>query len=194
MPTVGNIADTLYINRPNKGIRSDALFNLLCLANVHFFSKVLVSEYTGGVILGAVLERTSLSVTSLYVDKVKDHALKYFGYSKKDNSRITNCLLENINEEFDSMIIAAKDDLYEKTMQLLPKLKGSGAFALFSQDISEAAKIYDAVMAQGNVANVGLEEIWTREYQVLPERTHPDVRSRIGTSAGYIVSGIKLIN
>lgn len=193
-PTCGNIADTLYLNRPQKGIRSDALFNLLGLSNIHYFSKVLISEYTGGVVLGSVLERTSLSVTSLYTDGIKDHALKYFGHSKKANPRMVNSKIEEVIDQFDSLIITTKDGLLELLQQTLPKLKGSGAFAAYQQDIVDAARSYEWIMSQGLAANVSFEEIWTREFQVLPERTHPDVKNRIGTSAGYIVSGIKLDN
>ena len=182
------------MHRPPKGIRSDALYNLLCLSNVHYFSKVLISENTGGVIAGSVLERTSMSVTSLYTEKIKDPVLKYFGLTRRNNTRLTNCKIEEVNEDFDSLIIATKEGLKELFELTLPKLRGSGAFAAYQQDIADAARAYEWLMTQGIAANVSFEEIWSREFQVLPERTHPDVKGRIGSSAGYIVSGIKLEN
>ena len=159
---------------------------------MHYYSKVLISEYTGGVILGAVLEKTSYSVTSIYTDKIRDHAIKYCGYSKRGNTRINYHLISEVTGEYDSLIIAAKDELLDLITQVWPKLKGSGTFAAYEQDIVEAGKSYEAIIAKGIAANVMMEEIWTREFQVLPGRTHPDVRTRIGTSGGYIISGIKL--
>jgi tRNA (adenine-N(1)-)-methyltransferase non-catalytic subunit len=192
--TAGNIADTLYINKPARGIKSDALFNILTLANIHYFSKVLVSDYTGGVILGSVLERTSLPVTSIYTDKVKDHALKYFGIAKKSTPQLEYRQIDSVTDFYDSMILAEKSGSLVAFQQMLSKLKGSGTFIMYSQDIVAAGETYDWIMSQGVAANVIFEEIWTREFQVLPQRTHPDMKLRTGTSGGYLVSGIKLQN
>ena len=192
-PNAGNIADTLYINRPHRGIRSDALFNLLSLSNIHYYTKALIKDDTGGVVLGSVLERTSCPLTCIYKEKFKDHALKYFGYQKKGNSRIQYSLIEDVTEEYDSLLIVSKDNFLETLMQCFPKLKGSGAFAGYYQDILEISNAYEWLLSSGSASNILLEEIWSRDYQVLPERTHPDVKTRIGTSGGYLLSGIKHI-
>jgi len=189
-PTAGNIADTLYFNRPQKGIKSDALYSLIGLGNVHFFAKVAVNDSTGGVILGAVHERTSLPVTCVYTDKVKDHALKYYGIRKFGNERLVYKEVGTLDEEFDSIIVSCKElGTFQKMFE---KLRGSGTFVAFNQDILVGARINEWIMAQGLGANVVFEELWSREYQVLPQRTHPDMVSRNGTSAGYIISGIKI--
>ncbi|OMJ90735.1 hypothetical protein SteCoe_6812 [Stentor coeruleus] len=192
--TAGNIADTLYINKPTRGIKSDALFNILTLANIHYFSKVLVNDFTGGVILGSVLERSSLPVTNIYTDKFKDHALKYFGIAKKTTPQLEYRQIDSITDFYDSMILAEKSGILETFQKMLSKLKGSGTFVMYSQDIVSAGEIYDWIMTEGVAANVIFEEIWTREFQVLPQRTHPDMKLRTGTSGGYLVSGIKLHN
>lgn len=190
--TAGNIADTLYLNRPQKGIKADALYNLLGLANVHYFAKVAVSDSTGGVILGAVMERTSLPVTCVYTENPKDHALKYFGLRKHGNDQLISKELSALDEDFDSIIVSSKNP--ETFQKMFTNLKPSGTFATYSQDILLSGKIYDWLMSANLAANVVFEEMWSREYQVLPQRTHPDMTSRIGTSGGYIVSGIKLLN
>lgn len=190
--TAGNIADTLYISRPQKGIKADALYSLLGLANVHYFAKVAVNDSTGGVVLGAVMERTSLPVTCVYTETIKEHALKYFGFRKHGNDQLISKELSTLDEEFDSIIVCSKD--LETFQKIFNHLKPSGTFAAFNQDILTCAKIYDWIMSTSLAANVVFEEMWSREYQVLPQRTHPDMNSRIGTSGGYIVSGIKLLN
>jgi tRNA (adenine58-N1)-methyltransferase non-catalytic subunit len=190
-PTAGGIADVLYANRPQKSIRSDALFNVLALSNVHYFAKVLLQDHTGGVILGAVLERTSVPVTVIMNEKVKDHALKYFNIRTRNNEQIVYKPIADIDEEFDSMIIAAKSGLAELFKLAFGKLRPAGTFVAYQQDVVDAAKTYDWIMSEGIAANVVIEEIWSREFQVLAERTHPDMKDRIGTSGGYLVSGVK---
>jgi tRNA (adenine58-N1)-methyltransferase non-catalytic subunit len=138
------------------------------------------------------LQRTSISVTSLYEDKIKDHALKYFGYSNKKNDRVVNLVASEVTEVFDSLVITGKDGIFDLVLKLWPYLKGSGAFVAYHQDLVEAAKTYEWIMTHFNTANVIFEEIWSRNFQVLPQRTHPDVQTRVGSSGGYLISAIKL--
>ncbi len=44
----------------------------------------------------------------------------------------------------------------------------------------------------GDAVNIRVTETWLREYQVLPERTHPHVN--MSGTGGYILTGIKVWN
>lgn len=190
--TCGNIADTLYQLKPQKSLKSEALFNMLTLANIHYFSKVILNDHTGGVLIGSVLERTSQPLTCVYSEKVKDHALKYFGIRKKPNDMLNYLTIDCVEEEFDSLIFTGKD--LEQFKLMMAKLKGAGAFVAYFQDVVLAAEVCDWLMKENNSVNIMFEEIWSREFQVLPQRTHPDMKLRTGTSAGYLVSGVKVLN
>jgi hypothetical protein len=77
---------------------------------------------------------------------------------------------------------------------MIAKLKGSGTFVAYFQDVLIAGEVCDWLLKENCAVNVVFEEIWGREFQVLPQRTHPDMKLRTGTSAGYLVSGIKVLN
>lgn len=61
---------------------------------------------------------------------------------------------------------------------------------MFSQYIQFLAELKDYLMANKKAINIRIEELWTREYQVLPLRTHPHM-SMHGAS-GFVLSAIKV--
>jgi len=52
------------------------------------------------------------------------------------------------------------------------------------------AELKDWLLSQKAAVNIRIEELWMREYQVLPMRTHPEM-SMDGTS-GFVLSAIKI--
>lgn len=192
-PTAGNLADTQYMHRAQKSIRSDALYNLLSLGNVHSDCRVLVFDDIGGILLGTVLERTTGIVYSVRHDNYRDHTLKFFGF-KVNSERISHITQETSAGEFDSLIISAQTPVKEIIQQYYPLLRPSATIAAYTQDLVSAAMAYEFLIKENLAINVAFEEIWSRDFQVLPERTHPNMSSRIGSSGGFIVSGIKIIN
>lgn len=52
------------------------------------------------------------------------------------------------------------------------------------------AQVYHQLLEEGVALNLDLNDIWMREYQILPQRTHPLMR--MNASSGYILSGIKV--
>ncbi|CAG9330391.1 unnamed protein product [Blepharisma stoltei] len=191
--TPGNIADTQYSQKPSKSIRSDALHNLLALGNIHSDCAVLVYDDIGGILLGSVLEKTTGTVSVVRHAHYRDHNLKYFGI-KVNSERISHVLPENPAGTYDSLIVASQEPLKEILEKYLPLLRPSGTISTYSQDLMQVAIVYEWLIKETLAVNVCLEEIWTREFQVLPERTHPNMNSRQGSSGGYIVSGNKVIS
>mmetsp|Transcript_85866 Transcript_85866/g.229751 ORF Transcript_85866/g.229751 Transcript_85866/m.229751 type:complete len:436 (-) Transcript_85866:65-1372(-) len=41
--------------------------------------------------------------------------------------------------------------------------------------------------------NIRLEEFWLREYQVLPQRTHPMMNAQTNLVSGFLLSGVKIV-
>jgi len=181
--SLANVADTLHEHKPLKYMRSEALMNLLCLGNVHSHLEVGVAEDTGGLVLGGVLSRTTSQVVSL--GSSGTHALKYLGF-KENSARIQKDL-----QDLDSLIVASKQ-LKQTIENHIDKLKAGGTLAAFSHDMVEAALVFDWLLNLGSVINVAFEEVWVRDLQVLPDRTHPVLSHRNGTSGGYLVSGVKV--
>ena len=58
---------------------------------------------------------------------------------------------------------------------------------LFQKPLAEC---HEYLLQQGLAVNVELMELWMREYQVLPARTHPLMN--MDASSGYLLSGTKV--
>ena len=64
----------------------------------------------------------------------------------------------------------------------------SGQFTVYSQYKEPLLDAYMTIKESGSAINVNLSETWLRNYQVLPERTHPHVLMSGG--GGYLLTGI----
>lgn len=104
-----------------------------------------------------------------------------------------------------SLIIATTYNPLTLLTALLPYLMPSGTFSMHHSHIEPLAATYDYIKfklgserdAQHPLYNTGcinveLIDCWMREYQVLPNRTHPDVNRTGGM--GYILTGTKVVN
>jgi tRNA (adenine-N(1)-)-methyltransferase non-catalytic subunit len=69
-------------------------------------------------------------------------------------------------------------------------LQSSATMCVFSPYVQPLAELQEMLIHQKMAANVKIEELWTREHQVLPMRTHPNM-SMHGAS-GFILSAIKV--
>jgi tRNA (adenine-N(1)-)-methyltransferase non-catalytic subunit len=98
---------------------------------------------------------------------------------------------EWVNERpCDSLIIAARYDPTETLLGLLPYLAPSCPFVVYSEFIEPLAECFREVQKQDLAINLRLSDTWTREYQVLPGRTHPNMN--MSQSGGFILTGTKL--
>eukprot|EP01117_Protostelium_nocturnum_P013226 TRINITY_DN4923_c0_g1_i1.p1 TRINITY_DN4923_c0_g1~~TRINITY_DN4923_c0_g1_i1.p1 ORF type:complete len:495 (-),score=194.48 TRINITY_DN4923_c0_g1_i1:35-1519(-) len=91
----------------------------------------------------------------------------------------------------DSLIIATKHDPESLLFNLWSFLSPSSQFVVYSQFIQPLAEIYDKLMKRGMAVQLDLIEVWSRDYQVLPQRTHPTMK--MTAASGYLLSGIKVI-
>ena len=89
------------------------------------------------------------------------------------------------------MIIATKYDPEAVLTTMLPLLRIGGYFAIYYPTSEPLTKPFWNLKQNANFVNIQLSEVWFREYQVLPERTHPTMQ--MSGSGGYILSGIKVL-
>jgi tRNA (adenine-N(1)-)-methyltransferase non-catalytic subunit len=93
----------------------------------------------------------------------------------------------------DSMLIATNSmDHHELFTQFWPLLQPSGTFAIYSSFREPLQLIYSQLRTDKTAVLLQLSETWMREFQVLPHRTHPHMKT--SSASGYILSGIKVIN
>lgn len=90
----------------------------------------------------------------------------------------------------DALIIASKYDPTSTLLQMLPFLAPSCPFVLYCEFIEPLTECFRELQRLQLAINLRLSDTWTREYQVLPGRTHPNMN--MSQSGGFILTGIKL--
>eukprot|EP01112_Ceratiomyxa_fruticulosa_P020492 TRINITY_DN698_c0_g3_i2.p1 TRINITY_DN698_c0_g3~~TRINITY_DN698_c0_g3_i2.p1 ORF type:complete len:495 (-),score=118.58 TRINITY_DN698_c0_g3_i2:42-1526(-) len=102
-----------------------------------------------------------------------------------------NDITEMLKSGVDSLIVVAPQytptSLFE---HVFPLLRPSGVFVVFSPSIQPLVDLHESL--RGKAVNTNLSEIWFREYQVLPLRTHPTMS--MDGSSGFILTGTRVIN
>ncbi|XP_049534639.1 tRNA (adenine(58)-N(1))-methyltransferase non-catalytic subunit TRM6 [Anopheles darlingi] len=92
-----------------------------------------------------------------------------------------------MREKFDSLVIVAKEHPYSILKALLPFLKPSRPVVLFSTTREILTECYVDLKADSSVTYLRITSNWLRQYQILPNRTHPDVT--MSGSSGYLLTG-----
>ncbi|XP_019947189.2 tRNA (adenine(58)-N(1))-methyltransferase non-catalytic subunit TRM6 [Paralichthys olivaceus] len=94
-------------------------------------------------------------------------------------------LLEGRNA--DGLIIASRFHPCPLLMSLLKFLSPSRPFVVYSQYKEPLIECYTKLREQGGTVSLRLTDTWLRHYQVLPNRTHPQLLMSGG--GGYLLSG-----
>jgi len=92
----------------------------------------------------------------------------------------------------DGLIIACKQNPTNILLALVKYLSFSRPFVVYSMYKEPLLEAYTAIKDTGKAVMVQLTESWLRNYQVLPERSHPEVLMSGG--GGYLLSGIFVDN
>ena len=91
-----------------------------------------------------------------------------------------------------SLVIVSKFEPSSVFDALFPYLLPSRPFVIFSHYLQPLVELCSRLYREGTAVNLDLNETWMREYQVLPDRTHPMMR--MDNESGFILSGIKVVN
>ena len=94
-----------------------------------------------------------------------------------------------LSEGVDSLVLATRFDCVDLLSLTLPYLRPGGCFVVHSPVAAPLQALHRTLRVQGQAVKVELSESFFREYQVLPNRTHPHVN--MSYAAGYLLTGIK---
>jgi tRNA (adenine-N(1)-)-methyltransferase non-catalytic subunit len=90
----------------------------------------------------------------------------------------------------DSIVIVCRYDPTETLLKMLPFLAPSCPFVVFCEFLEPLVECFQEIQRQGLAINLKLSDTWTREYQMLPGRTHPNMN--MSQNGGFLLVGIKL--
>ncbi len=99
-------------------------------------------------------------------------------------------LLKDPDKKCDSLILACNYDPKATLLKLLPYLETSCPFVVFSEYLEPLLECFQELQNQKLAINIRLSDTWMREYQVLPNRTHPNMN--MSQNGGFILTGVKL--
>jgi tRNA (adenine-N(1)-)-methyltransferase non-catalytic subunit len=94
------------------------------------------------------------------------------------------------SRQCDSLVIATRYEPTETLLKMLPYLSASCPFVIYSEFIEPLTECFRELQNKSLAINLRLSDTWTREYQVLPDRTHPNMN--MSQSGGFLLTGIKL--
>ncbi|NXG51202.1 TRM6 methyltransferase, partial [Psilopogon haemacephalus] len=101
----------------------------------------------------------------------------------------TAALLRERNS--DGLIVASKFHPTPLLLSLLEFVAPSRPFVVYCQYKEPLLECYTRLRERGGVVNLKLSETWLRNYQVLPDRSHPKLTMSGG--GGYLLSGITVV-
>ncbi|XP_046967529.1 tRNA (adenine(58)-N(1))-methyltransferase non-catalytic subunit TRM6 isoform X2 [Vanessa cardui] len=100
-----------------------------------------------------------------------------------DNIRASEILTQKV----DSLVIACKEDPQNIFMELMNFVKPGRPFVIYYSVAEPLQNLYMSLKSLSTVAALRLTNNWMRNYQILPDRTHPEVM--MNGSSGFLLSG-----
>ncbi|XP_058449879.1 tRNA (adenine(58)-N(1))-methyltransferase non-catalytic subunit TRM6 [Malaya genurostris] len=94
---------------------------------------------------------------------------------------------EIMREKFDSLVVIAKEHPYNIIKSLLPFVKSGRPVVVFSTTKEILLECFMELKVSANVTFLRVTSNWMREYQILPNRTHPNVV--MSGNSGYLLTG-----
>jgi tRNA (adenine-N(1)-)-methyltransferase non-catalytic subunit len=110
-------------------------------------------------------------------------------YSKKVIS--TSEALSQSNGTVDSVIVASKFHPMDIIPVIFPLLRSAGQLVVFSETIEPLVSLMDSLKKEDKVCMPELGELWTRDHQVLSNRTHPLMM--MNATGGYMFTATKVL-
>lgn len=189
---------------------------ILNFADISAGKHVIVADHSMGLLTAAIGIRVSESgwIYQLQSQGVSKKILSYFEGEYRLSSRITDVSLNEVYSTADSkgtpptahsfvgLICGSKlrprepstlrsylDQMHKLAVRtLLP----GGTLVLCSSHISELQELHANLCRSSDWTAVRLETYFTREYQILPGRTHPYMSSTVSLNRGLILLASKV--
>ncbi len=99
-------------------------------------------------------------------------------------------LLEDESKQCNSLILACEYDPTHTLLTLLPYLEASCPFVVFYEYMEPLIECFRVIQEKKLAINLRITDTWMREYQILPNRTHPNMN--MSQNGGFILTGLKL--
>lgn len=96
-------------------------------------------------------------------------------------------VLSVLRDGVDCLLIASKYDALDVLQRCMPVMRPSSSFAIYNGSCEPLMPVHAALRQSGRCVQVSLAESHMREWQVLPNRTHPHVN--MSANSGFILSG-----
>lgn len=97
---------------------------------------------------------------------------------------------EMMREQLDALVVVAKEHPISILNALLPFVKPSRPVVVFSTSREILLETFAELKGTGKVTGLRLTTNWLRMYQVLPNRTHPDVN--MSGHGGFLLCGFTI--
>lgn len=135
------------------------------------------------------LSKSDASNTELGKRKHED-STKIGGKMRKKDENSQRALEILENKKVDGLVIVGKEHPSSIFKKLIKYLDISRPFVVYCSVREPLQELYCELKQRSDIIAVRLTESWLRDYQVLPDRTHPDIR--ISGSGGFLLSGISV--
>ena len=137
-------------------------------------------------------DHTAEYVAGMKTDKEKEDFLakrsaRFARKLTRDTAKENRKLLHS---QSDSLIIVSHYDPLPTLQKMLPFLASSCPFVVFSEHLEPLVDCLHALKQDNIAINMRLSDTWMREYQILPDRSHPNMS--MSQTGGFILTGIKL--
>ena len=138
-----------------------------------------------------LLPHTLEFLRSKSVPDVRDFLLKRSSrYIRKLTRPSLAETLSWLDAKSDSLIIATSFHPLTVLTELLPFLASSCPFVVYCEHLEPLSECFSYLKKSGAAVKLQLSESWLRDYQVLPNCTHPTMT--MSASGGYLLTGIKV--
>ncbi|KAF2077639.1 hypothetical protein CYY_001026 [Polysphondylium violaceum] len=124
---------------------------------------------------------TTTTTTTAVVESIKTN--------NNRNDTSTENIVRMVKEGVWSLVIVTHYSPLNILLACLPHLNNSGNFVVFCQYSQPLVECHQFLHENFLAVNLQITEIWMREQQVLPKRTHPMMG--MDGASGYLLSGIK---
>ena len=111
-------------------------------------------------------------------------------FARKLTRETTTEARQNLKRLSDSLVIVSKYDPLPTLMKMLPYLASACPFVVFCEHMEPLVECLHALKRDDIAINMRLSDTWMREYQILPNRTHPNMS--MSQAGGFILTGTKL--
>lgn len=184
-PRAATIAEAYFARAGGQRLRPDTLAQMLARANARAGARVVAIDGTQGILIGALLERCA-SVLVPFVDRPPTFsALRHFNFDDV-SSRLEFHGIENLPPANHALVVATTTfDPVSVLDVLLPKLRPSSPVVVFAATTQPLVRCYTLLKDAGCV-DLLLTETWFRDFQVLPNRTHPNMS--MSATGGFLLS------